>query len=131
MGPWKGQSRRRHPASRSSSGGLRSPAILARLAAHLRALPADGLPWYALTLRQWVRRLEARHDEAATLVGEPTYRVWRLYMAASARAFATGKIGVIQFLFSKPDHDGTSGLPLTRSDLYQARRDVVDTGGLK
>lgn len=74
---------------------------------------------YALTLRHWVRRLEARHAAAACRVGEGTYRVWRLYMAASARAFATGRIGVVQALFSKPDRLGASHLPLTRDDLYQ------------
>jgi cyclopropane-fatty-acyl-phospholipid synthase len=73
---------------------------------------------YALTLRHWVRRLEARHAEAATLVGEPNYRIWRLYMAASAHGFATGKIGVIQTLLSKSDVRGASGLPLTRVNLY-------------
>lgn len=33
---------------------------------------------YALTLRHWVRRLEAHRDEAVRLVGEAIYRVWRL-----------------------------------------------------
>jgi cyclopropane-fatty-acyl-phospholipid synthase len=73
---------------------------------------------YALTLRQWVRRLEARHAEAVALVGEPTYRVWRLYMAASAYSFAAGKNSLIQALFSKPGLQGASELPLTRADLY-------------
>ena len=75
---------------------------------------------YALTLRQWVRRLEARHAEAADLVGEETYRVWRLYMAASARGFTRGDIGLIQALFSKPHPDGRSEIPATRADLYAA-----------
>jgi cyclopropane-fatty-acyl-phospholipid synthase len=42
-----------------------------------------------LTLRHCVQRLEAHHDEAAALVGETTYRVWRLSMAGCAHAFAT------------------------------------------
>lgn len=74
---------------------------------------------YALTLRQWVRRLEARHEEAVALVGEPTYRVWRLYVAASAYSFALGKNSLIQGLFSKPGPQGASELPLTRADLYR------------
>ena len=74
---------------------------------------------YALTLRQWVRRLEARHEEAVALVGEQTYRVWRLYMAASAYSFAVGKNSLIQALFSKPGPQGASELPLTRADLYR------------
>lgn len=73
---------------------------------------------YALTLRHWVRRLEARHAEAVRLVGERTYRIWRLYMAASAGAFASGRIGIVQVLFSKRNRLGSSRLPLTRADLY-------------
>lgn len=57
---------------------------------------------YSATLRHWVRRLEARRDEAVELVGEPTYRVWRLYMAGAAHAFDSGSLGVIQELYRKP-----------------------------
>jgi cyclopropane-fatty-acyl-phospholipid synthase len=56
---------------------------------------------YVRTLRQWVARIEARADEAIALVGESTYRTWRLYMAGSAHAFATGRIGVVQLLLGK------------------------------
>jgi cyclopropane-fatty-acyl-phospholipid synthase len=73
---------------------------------------------YALTLRRWVGRLEERHQEAARIAGEQTYRVWRLYMSGSARAFATGRIGIIQTLFSKNDEGGLTNLPRTRKDLY-------------
>lgn len=73
---------------------------------------------YAMTLRHWVRRLEARHEEAAAMVGERTYRVWRLYMSGSARAFATASLSIVQTLLSKPMADGTSRVPLTRADLY-------------
>jgi cyclopropane-fatty-acyl-phospholipid synthase len=73
---------------------------------------------YALTLRHWVRRLEDHHDEAVASVGEVGYRVWRFYMGGCAWAFSTGRIGLSQMLFSKPDARGQSGLPLTRADLY-------------
>ena len=56
--------------------------------------------------------------EAVALVGEPTYRVWRLYMAASAYSFAAGRNSLIQALFSKPGPHGASDLPLTRADIY-------------
>lgn len=75
---------------------------------------------HARTLRYWVRRLEARHGEATALVGEPTYRVWRLYMAGSAHGFASGRLNVAQTLFARPAVDGTTPLPPTRADLYQA-----------
>jgi cyclopropane-fatty-acyl-phospholipid synthase len=74
---------------------------------------------YALTLRHWVRRLEEHHDEAAAEVGEPTYRIWRLYMSGSAHGFTTGRLNVNQALLVKPAAGGASGLPLTREDWYR------------
>jgi len=49
---------------------------------------------YALTLRRWIANLEAHSNEAVALVGEGRYRVWRLYMAGSARNFETGVSGL-------------------------------------
>jgi cyclopropane-fatty-acyl-phospholipid synthase len=73
---------------------------------------------YAMTLRHWVRSLEEKRNDAAALVGEHTFRVWRLYMAASANAFTTAAINVLQTLLAKPDERGHSNVPLTRDDLY-------------
>ncbi len=78
-------------------------------------------PHYARTLREWVRRLEARWDEAVQCTSDATARTWRLYMAASARAFAAGEIGLAQVLFGRPDRAGTVQIPLTRRDLYPSR----------
>jgi cyclopropane-fatty-acyl-phospholipid synthase len=76
---------------------------------------------YALTLRHWVRRLEAQHDQALRSVDEPTYRVWRLFMSGSAHGFAHGRLNVYQTLLVKPGATGESGLPLTRADWYTDR----------
>ncbi|PZS06500.1 MAG: hypothetical protein DLM70_04990, partial [Chloroflexi bacterium] len=76
---------------------------------------------YAMTLRHWVRRLEKRHDDAVNLVGEDTYRVWRLYMSAYALAFTTARVGIVQTLLSKTGRDGVCHLPLTREDLYRPK----------
>jgi cyclopropane-fatty-acyl-phospholipid synthase len=73
---------------------------------------------YALTLRQWVRRLEAKAEEARHIVGDVAYRIWRLYMSGSAHGFAKGRLHLYQTLLSKPEH-GNSHLPLTREDWYQ------------
>jgi cyclopropane-fatty-acyl-phospholipid synthase len=73
---------------------------------------------YAMTLRHWVRRLEAHRDEAIRLTDEPTYRTWRLFMSASAHGFETGQYNIYQSLLLKPDQ-GKSRLPLTRRDLYK------------
>jgi cyclopropane-fatty-acyl-phospholipid synthase len=74
---------------------------------------------YALTLRHWVRRLEDRHLQALEFVAEPVYRVWRLFMSASAYGFSTGKLNVYQSLLVKQDSHGSSKLPLTRADWYE------------
>jgi cyclopropane-fatty-acyl-phospholipid synthase len=73
---------------------------------------------YALTLRNWARRLELHRDRAMRAVDEPTYRVWRLFLHGSAYAFASGALNVYQCLLLKPD-GGRSGLPLTRADWYR------------
>jgi cyclopropane-fatty-acyl-phospholipid synthase len=72
---------------------------------------------YTLTLRHWVRRLEADREEALAVVDEATYRTWRLYMSGAARYFDTGRQGVYQALLVKTER-GRSGLPLTRADWY-------------
>ena len=74
---------------------------------------------YVRTLRCWVERLERAHQEAAAMVGEHTYRVWRLYMAATTLGFASGRLTLIQTLFAKPLADGSVRVPPTRADLYQ------------
>lgn len=73
---------------------------------------------YAMTLRHWVRSLEEKRRDATALVGDHHFRIWRLYMAASANAFANAAINVIQTLLAKPDAHGKSNIPLTREDIY-------------
>jgi cyclopropane-fatty-acyl-phospholipid synthase len=73
---------------------------------------------YAMTLRHWVRSLEEKREDATALVGNHTFRVWRLYMSASANAFATAAINILQTVLAKPDGQGHSNIPLTREDLY-------------
>jgi cyclopropane-fatty-acyl-phospholipid synthase len=72
---------------------------------------------YALTLRQWVQRLDARQAEAISVAGPVTYRTWRLFMAASVYGFESGNLNVNQSLLVKPNQ-GKTNLPLTRADLY-------------
>ena len=46
------------------------------------------------TLENWVRKLEANHDEVLKLVGEVSYRIFRIYMAgATLRASSTACTG--------------------------------------
>lgn len=78
----------------------------------------EGLrPHYALTLRHWVQRLEANREAALREVDEPTYRVWRLYMAACALEFESGGTGIYQVLAYRRNR-GEWPVPLSRRDLY-------------
>lgn len=81
-------------------------------------------PHYALTLREWVRRLEANQDAAVAAASTTSYRVWRLFMAASAAAFEDHRLGVVQLL-------GVRGepripLPLGRAWMEPAPEPEVD-----
>jgi cyclopropane-fatty-acyl-phospholipid synthase len=94
--------------------------VSAAAAAQLEVRDVENLrEHYAITLRHWVSRLEAAHDQALKYVDEPTYRIWRLYMAASAHGFAHGDLAIYQTLLVKPDADGRADLPLTRDDWYR------------
>lgn len=75
---------------------------------------------YVLTLRRWVQRLEKSHETAIDYVSEPSYRVWRLYMAGCAHGFERGSFAIYQTLLSKPDANGKAHLPLTRGDWYSS-----------
>ena len=66
---------------------------------------------YALTLRAWVRNLEASWDDAVAEVGAARARVWRLYMAACAVNFEAGNTQIHQVLAVRAA-DGVSGLSL-------------------
>ncbi|MGF9756188.1 class I SAM-dependent methyltransferase [Microvirga sp. 0TCS3.31] len=73
---------------------------------------------YQRTTRLWWENLNARRKEAEALVGPEKTRMWLLYLAGCSLAFERGAVGVNQTLASKRTR-GPSGLPSSRSDLYQ------------
>ena len=109
--------------------------VLLPISSTLRLAEAAGLEvrdveslreHYALTSRAWRRRLEANHDLAVELVGEASYRVWRLGMAGFSWGQDTGELNLWQSLLVKPDADGSSRLPLQRADWYE--KEAIQTG---
>ena len=69
---------------------------------------------YTLTLRAWLANLEADWEDAVTASSAAHARIWRLYIAGSALAFDSHRIGVNQVLAVKPGRHGRSGMPLVR-----------------
>ena len=72
-------------------------------------------PHYALTCRLWEQRLAANREAALRLVDEPTFRAWRIWLAASALTFEEGFSSVYQVLLSKR---GAPRRHLTRENMY-------------
>jgi cyclopropane-fatty-acyl-phospholipid synthase len=71
---------------------------------------------YALTLRHWVRNLDAHREAAIAASSEATFRLWKLYMAGSAFYFDEGSLNVYQVLAAPAR--GSLRIPLRRDDLY-------------
>lgn len=72
---------------------------------------------YVGTLQHWVRQLESNHERIVSLVGEPRYRIFRLYMSGATMGFRKGVYNLTQSLFAKLDR-GIASVPPTRADLY-------------
>jgi cyclopropane-fatty-acyl-phospholipid synthase len=73
---------------------------------------------YARTLDHWSERLEDNLEAAGKLVPDQALRIWRLYLAGCAYAFARGWINLHQILAVKAHPDGSHELPWTRDDIY-------------
>jgi cyclopropane-fatty-acyl-phospholipid synthase len=70
---------------------------------------------YTLTLRAWVRNLEANREAAIREGGVEHERIWRIYMTGSAQAFENGEIGLYQTLTVK--RGAHHRLPLDRTRM--------------
>jgi cyclopropane-fatty-acyl-phospholipid synthase len=86
--------------------------------AGLELVDAESLrPHYAMTLGHWSASFERQFDELARLAGPQRARIWRVYLAGCAHAFARGWINIYQLLAVRSDR-GLNPLPLTRDDIY-------------
>ena len=56
---------------------------------------------YARTLALWSDNFESQSDTIRTMVSETTYRVWRIYLAGCAHAFAQNWVSIYQVLACK------------------------------
>jgi cyclopropane-fatty-acyl-phospholipid synthase len=83
---------------------------------------------YSRTCRQWTERLLANRERALRIVPEKTFRIWVLYLAASAHHFAEGSIGLYQAVLEKTDRRART-VPTTREAIYN--RSAPSRSGLR
>ena len=72
---------------------------------------------YARTTQLWSDAFEAAGDELRAMVGEKTWRIWRVYLAGCAVAFERDEIALFQVL-ARPAGRAASEAPWTRRWMY-------------
>lgn len=65
---------------------------------------SNDRPDYALTCREWARRLAARREEGVALVGEERVADFDRYLRMSAAGFEKGALVLLRFLFRAIEH---------------------------
>lgn len=75
---------------------------------------------YAQTLEHWLQRFEAAEAQVENMFGGSFVRMWRLYLAGSLGAFATGQLALFQVVFARARDNG---IPWTRDYLYHRSAD--------
>ena len=78
---------------------------------------------YAATLEHWRRRFDAAADEVAKMFDDAFVRAWRLYLAGSQAAFATGTMQLFQVVFAR---GASNAIPWTRQQHDRCGR-AMDT----
>ncbi len=85
----------------------------------LEALDVESLRrHYARTLEHWADRFETNGETIRKIVGEKTYRIWRVYLAGCAHAFDADEVSIFQILCQKSGKPAAS-IPWSRRYVYR------------
>ncbi|MGV3742621.1 MAG: class I SAM-dependent methyltransferase [Burkholderiaceae bacterium] len=85
----------------------------------LEALDVENLRrHYAKTCAIWAENFEANTERIKRLVDDKRFRIWRIYLAGCAYAFAQDWISINQVVCSKAGRD-ISSLPTSRRHMYR------------
>ncbi|MDD2917671.1 cyclopropane-fatty-acyl-phospholipid synthase family protein [Rhodoferax sp.] len=97
-----------------------SLALKAMQGAGLEALDVECLRrHYARTLACWSGNYEQHGEAIRALVSETTYRVWRIYLAGCAHAFAQNWVSLYQVLACKAgNREDLNPTPWSRAYMY-------------
>ena len=71
---------------------------------------------YVKTLEHWLERYEGAVERVNEMFGPEFVRTWRLYLAGSIAAFASGDLQLFQVTFAR---HGINQIPWTRQYLYE------------
>lgn len=100
-----------------------SLAIRELSAAGLELVDAESLRrHYARTLFLWSENFERQLDRLKSMAGERRSRIWRVYLAGSARGFAHGWINIYQLLVARARMDESGAhlpVPMSRAWMYR------------
>ncbi|SIT40173.1 putative fatty acid methyltransferase [Paraburkholderia piptadeniae] len=79
-----------------------SLAVKAMQSGGLEPLDVENLRrHYVRTLEHWTGRFEAHAQRIREMVGETKYRIWRVYLAGCAHAFAVDNVSIFQIVCQK------------------------------
>ncbi len=97
-----------------------SKALKDMQSAGLEALDVECLRrHYARTLALWSDNFESQSDAIRAVVSETTYRVWRIYLAGCAHAFAQNWVSIYQVLACKAGtSEALNPTPWSRAYMY-------------
>jgi cyclopropane-fatty-acyl-phospholipid synthase len=76
-------------------------------------------PHYARTCADWLERHNRAEDRVREMFDERFVRMWRLYLACSSAAFASGWLQLFQIVFNRAT---CNKMPWTRADWYSTQR---------
>ncbi|HZU26440.1 MAG TPA: class I SAM-dependent methyltransferase [Bryobacteraceae bacterium] len=97
-----------------------SSVIEAAESAGFEVLDVENLrPHYGLTCTHWIERLQRNRERGLRAVSPESWRIWLLYLAASAVSFEDGGTDVCQILMAKR---GSPRRPMTREYMYRSAR---------
>ncbi len=77
---------------------------------------------YVKTLEHWLERYEGAVKRVEAMFGPEFVRTWRLYLAGSIAAFASGELQLFQVTFAR---HGNNQIPWTRQYLYEQASDAA------
>lgn len=76
---------------------------------------------YAMTLREWYKRVQANRDAIVAQYDERFYRMWIFYLSGATAAFESGGMGNYQIQFTR----NRRALPITRYYIVETEQELM------